>query len=103
MSSIIDRIDKAEETADKIRKDASAKSRDIVIQAEETVKTLIAKEREDARTRLREANEKAQLEGSKTVDQIMNEMHALTEAKCKDAKTRLPGAVSYLLERVEKS
>jgi V/A-type H+-transporting ATPase subunit G/H len=103
LSTIIDRITEAEEKADRLRKDAAAKAREAVTRAESKISEEKNKERQAGPARLREASEKAQLEGEKAAERIMQEARAKTGALCSEARKRLPAAVSYLMERVVKA
>lgn len=103
MSTIIERITEAEETADKLRKEAAAEAREAILAAEVQVHSQKAKERQDGLARLREAADKAQFEGDKTAEKIMEETRVKTAALCAEARGRIPNAVTYLMERVVKA
>jgi len=100
LSSIIDRIGQAEQTADAIRKEAAAKARYIAAEAINKINTEKSKEQKEGPERLKKAAERAQLEGEKTVEKIMDEARARAEKLRAESQKSRQKAVSYLMERI---
>lgn len=100
MHSIIDEITEVEAHAAKIRQDAAVAARDSVAKAQEDADKQLATQADFARNKLREASQKAELEGAELGARILAERSAETNAACDTARGKLPDAVKYLVGRV---
>ena len=100
MSSIIDEIAKAEAQAAAIRQDASVAARDAVAAVQAEVETLLAQQAEQGRAQLRAASQQAEEEGALVAQKVIAERQAQAQAECRQARDKLPQAVSYLRRRV---
>lgn len=102
MHSILDEVAQAEATAATIRLDANNAAREAAIKAQADVDARYAEQLEDGRDALRQAIQTAESDGRAQTERILNLRSAQADAQCKEAKAKLPDAVSYLLRRVVK-
>lgn len=100
MHSIIDEITEVETQAAKLRQDAATAAREAVAKAQDDADRQITSQADFARTKLREASQKAELEGAELGAAILAERAAESAAACDKAKGKLPEAVKYLVGRV---
>lgn len=100
MHSIIDEITEVEAQAATIRQDAAASARETVAAAQAEALRQRDAQAEFARTKLREATQKAEAEGELLSAQILAQRAEETKNLCEIAEKKLPEAVKHLAGRI---
>jgi len=100
LHSIMNDIALAEEQAAKIRLDATAATRAAIAQAQADGEAMLTAQAEAARAHLREQTAQAQVQAQQNREQILSLRAAQSQEQCKEARAKLPNAVTYLLGRV---
>lgn len=100
MRSIIDEIALAEAQADEIRKEAAQKAREDLLNAKGEAESSMKQLGEAERELSRQALQKADSDGQKLSQEMLNGMLADADAQCDTARGRVDNAVAYLLGRL---
>lgn len=100
MHSIIEEITVVEKKAEAIRQEAAVSARETIAAAQAEAERQRGMQAEFARTKLREAVQKAEAEGEALTKEILTQRAAETEAICKTAEQKLPEAVKHLVGRI---
>lgn len=100
MHSIIEEITDVESKAEAIRQEAAVSARETIAAAQAEVERQRGMQAEFARTKLREAIQKAEAEGEALTKEILAQRAAETESICKTAEQKLPEAVKHLVGRI---
>ena len=101
MRSIIEEIADAEQRAEEIVKSAAVQSRELLAQTrEQAEQTLIDAEAEE-KNLTEEALRQASAQGEAAAAETLVKMEREADDLCGKAKSKLAGAVSYLVDKVQ--
>ncbi len=101
MPSIIDRITDVESQAAVLKREAATKAREAIADASAEALRHIAAARDQGREELAKVQARAEEEGQGVAAGIREAKAKEADAVCAAARGNMPGAVSYILERVK--
>ena len=101
MQTMLERIADAEKQADLVLEEANRQARESVAAAKEQAETAVAEAAEAEREKTAQALAKAETDGQALGESILSGVRGEISSVRAAAESKLPDAVTYLLERIE--
>ena len=101
MRSIIEEIADAEQHAEEIVKSAAVQSRELLTQTREQAEQALVDAEAEEKNLTEEALRQANVQGEAAAAETLAKMEREADDLCGKAKSRLDGAVNYLVDKVQ--